>query len=296
MTPLLGTKTPSALVDKSGGDRRAARSLPSCALWRGMGRLWRGMGGRRPPRRQHGLYAFHESQLHYPRFPTISRYFPRFPGISQVPPPALQARIGCETKFRARLESGRAGASRTSYSRPLFRWERVGVRVRSMARMVHRGTEALQSFFSASAWIAWHGEEKILPCFRIRQQGECVRNTRSESRLFSPSGPPCPPSSHGFPIHCCPLLPTIARFFCRQAAAAYNGALLPGFLAAKLLLPAMARHFPAFLPPVHGLPAHGSPLLPTSCPRLPMSARYCLLQSLPAASLRTVSDFRAELT
>ncbi len=33
----------------------AARSPLSCALWRGMGRLWRGMGGRRPPRWQHGL-------------------------------------------------------------------------------------------------------------------------------------------------------------------------------------------------------------------------------------------------
>ena len=59
MTPLLGTKTPSATVgDKSGGERRAARSLLSCALWRGMGRLWRGMGGRLPQRRQHGLLGF----------------------------------------------------------------------------------------------------------------------------------------------------------------------------------------------------------------------------------------------
>ncbi len=56
------------------------------------------------------------------------------------------------------------------------------MRVRSMARTVHRGTEALQSFFSAPAWIAWRKKEKILPCFRIRQQGECVRNTRRESR------------------------------------------------------------------------------------------------------------------
>ena len=52
-----------------------------------------------------------------------------------------------------------------------------------MARTVHGGTEALQSFFSAPAWIAWRKEEKILPCFRIRQQRECVRNTRRESRI-----------------------------------------------------------------------------------------------------------------
>ena len=42
---------------------RAVRSLLSCALWRGMGRLWRGMGGRRPPRRQHGLLGFHQPRI-----------------------------------------------------------------------------------------------------------------------------------------------------------------------------------------------------------------------------------------
>ena len=40
--------------------RRAVRSLLSCALWRGIGRLWRGMGGGRPPRRQHGRLGFHQ--------------------------------------------------------------------------------------------------------------------------------------------------------------------------------------------------------------------------------------------
>ena len=71
MTPLLGTRNPSAPVgDKSGEDRRAARSLLSCALWRGMGRLWRGMGGiGRPeplsahhPHQQQGLSGFHETR------------------------------------------------------------------------------------------------------------------------------------------------------------------------------------------------------------------------------------------
>ena len=71
MTPLLGTKTPSAPVgDKSGGDRRAARSLLSCALWRCMGRLWCGMGGMgRPeplsvhrPHQQQRLSGFHETR------------------------------------------------------------------------------------------------------------------------------------------------------------------------------------------------------------------------------------------
>ena len=71
MTPLLGTESPSAPVgDAPAGDGRAARSLLSCALWRGMGRLWRGMGGMvRPeplsahhPRQQQGLSGFHESR------------------------------------------------------------------------------------------------------------------------------------------------------------------------------------------------------------------------------------------
>ncbi len=71
MTPLLGMKTPSALVGaKSDGERRAARSPLSRALWSGMGRLWRGMGGMgRPeplsahhPRQQQGLSGFHGSR------------------------------------------------------------------------------------------------------------------------------------------------------------------------------------------------------------------------------------------
>ncbi len=73
MTPLLGTKTPSALVGaKSGGGRRAARSLLSCALWSGMARLWRGMGGRRPPHRQHGLLGFHQPRDTQHGFPLPS--------------------------------------------------------------------------------------------------------------------------------------------------------------------------------------------------------------------------------
>ena len=146
-------------------------SLLSCKLWSGMGRLWRGMGGHRPPPpapatrsvwfsritafsafpvhrpsdissganqapdnafhesrllrfsrcfpascgaawggygaawaaavprtgnkafqvfhesrdTKHGFHPLHESQLPYPRFPTISRHFPPFPG---PPPPS----------------------------------------------------------------------------------------------------------------------------------------------------------------------------------------------------------------
>ena len=140
MTPLLGTKTPSAPVeDKSGGNRRAARaavfqvftkhetrgtkhgfyafhetritdftaarSLLSCALWRGMGRLWRGMGGRRPPHRQHGLLGFHETRItrhgFYAFLPTISHDFPVFPGPPHPP--------GQGTARRSLRQHGRSG-------------------------------------------------------------------------------------------------------------------------------------------------------------------------------------------
>ena len=151
MTPLLGTKTPSASVgDRSAGDGRAARSLLSCALWRAMGRLWRGMGGHRPPRRQHGffskhgLYAFHESQLPYPRFPTISHHFPRFPGISRPPPPPPLRRssVHAPSAFLGQ-PPGTAAPARSLLSCALWRgmgrlWRGMGGRGRPEPLSAHR--------------------------------------------------------------------------------------------------------------------------------------------------------------
>ena len=94
MTQLLGTKNPSAPVgDVPGGDKRAARSLLSCALWRGMGRLWRGMSGMgRPeplsaqrPHQQQGLSGFHETRDPRPGY--------------------CQAHGKCQRKFRGFHES-----------------------------------------------------------------------------------------------------------------------------------------------------------------------------------------------
>ena len=97
MTPLWGTKHSSALVGaKSGGDRRAARSLLSCVLWRGMGRLWRGMGGGRPPRRQHGLLGFHQPRDTQHGFPLPS-------GDSKASNPKPEQRVF--TKHERRLFS-----------------------------------------------------------------------------------------------------------------------------------------------------------------------------------------------
>ena len=96
MTPLLGTKNPSALVGaKSGGDGRAARSLLSCALWSGMGRLWGGMGGMgRPeplsahrPHRQQRLSGFHETRHPRPEtrlLPGARRKPARIPRFSRI--------------------------------------------------------------------------------------------------------------------------------------------------------------------------------------------------------------------
>ena len=111
MTPLWGTKTPSALVGaKSGGDRK---SRPVAAFLRGMGRLWRGMGGMggmgRPeplsanrPHQQQGLSVFHETRdtnhgfyASLPRpFPAISHHFPvkNLP-LSQYPRPVRPSRL-----------------------------------------------------------------------------------------------------------------------------------------------------------------------------------------------------------
>ena len=109
MTPLLGTKTSSAPVGaNSGGDRRAGRSLLSCALWRGMGRLWRGMGGMgRPeplsahrPHQQQGLSGFNETRdtglpgaprgvpsgpARIPRFSRITRHETRITAFMLFP-------------------------------------------------------------------------------------------------------------------------------------------------------------------------------------------------------------------
>ena len=98
MTPLLRTKNPSAPVgDKSGGDKRAARSLLSCALWSGMGRLWRGMGGMghpeplsaHRPRRQHGLGVFTNHETRNAAFsPWCARAAQPKPPSGPLSPPA----------------------------------------------------------------------------------------------------------------------------------------------------------------------------------------------------------------
>ena len=131
MTPLWGTKHSSALVgDKSGGDRKAARSLLSCALsrcgaaWGGYGAAWAATVPRAGNTAgwvftshesrlfsNRGFYAFHESQLPYPRFPTISHHFPAFPGISRPPhpPPPIKCPRAVRLSWSAALTAAPPG-------------------------------------------------------------------------------------------------------------------------------------------------------------------------------------------
>ena len=160
MTPLWGTKHSSTPIGaKSGGDRRAARSLLSCALWRGMGRLWRGMGGVRPPHRHHGLLGFHQPRdtqhgfplpsgdskesnrkpdqrvFHESRdtrhgffsnhgFPTHN--FPRFPTISRPPHPPPLFSLGFPARRQPQLPppSGLVPL-RPSHNEPMLRKENI---------------------------------------------------------------------------------------------------------------------------------------------------------------------------
>ena len=189
MTPLLGTKNPSAPVgDKSGGDGRAARSRLSCALWRSMGRLWRGMGGMgRPeplpahhPRQQQGLSGFHEPRVtkHESRplcFPT--HYFPRFPGISRHFP-APDQMPGLRPPFSLSLTTN---AVRRSSRRPVAAFLRVVAR--HGAAMARHGR---------------HGPPRAAvraPSAPATGPFGLSRNTRPETRLLPgarrgvPSGP-----------------------------------------------------------------------------------------------------------
>ena len=73
----------------------------------------------------HGLHAFHESQLPYPRFPTISHDFPAFPGISRPPPPPSADQVStCPRAVRLSWSAARTAApcraARSLLSRALW--------------------------------------------------------------------------------------------------------------------------------------------------------------------------------
>ena len=181
MTPLLGTKTPSAPVgDKSDGDGRAARSLLSCALWRGMGRLWRGMGGHRPPHRQHGLSCS----------PAVGYFFWSEPSLHFSP----RGEVKC-----VRGPSG-LGASRAE-EKGARRLARAGV----LEQYVEHGKQAQRS---PGARIVCFDRRVVRNAGQAHQPW-FSRNTKHETRitafmLFT---------NHSFPTHDFPPFPTISRHF-----------------------------------------------------------------------------------
>ena len=131
MTPLLETKTPSAPVgDKSGGERRAARSLLSCALWRGMGGMVRPepLSAHRPHQQQ-GLSGFHETRD--PRHETRL-----LPGARRKPAriPRFSRNTRHETRITAFLPSRQTAHARRRQTRRL-----QGGRYEAVRKRVERG-------------------------------------------------------------------------------------------------------------------------------------------------------------
>ena len=161
--PLQGTGTSSTPVgDVPSGDKRATRSLLSCALWRGMGRLWRGMGGMgRPellsahrPHQQQGLSGFQETRD------------PR-PGYCQAHGKCQREFLGFHETRITRHESRPLCFSRdTSHESRLLRFSRC---------------------FPASCGAAWGGDGAAWAAAVPRAGNKaCMVFTNHETRLFRP--------------------------------------------------------------------------------------------------------------
>ncbi len=196
MTPLLGTKTPSAPVgDKSGEDTRAARSLPSCALWRGMGRLWRGMGRPEPlsahrPHQEEGLSGFHETR-------NTTFFAVGAPGTHNQKPPPGPPRTPPGHCFPARC-----GAA----------WGGYGA---AWAAVVPRTGTRPVGFSPAKGHASWLSP--VPPAASRRATSSPTngfsRNTRHETRPF-PHFPRIPTNSRDFPLF--PGPPTPPMSACRS--------------------------------------------------------------------------------
>ena len=206
MTPLWGTKTPSALVGaKSGGDRRAARSLLSCAAWGGYGAAMARHGRHGAPRAAvrapsapaTGPFGFsrntrHESRLlcfptHH--FPAISHHFPvkNLP-LSQYPRPVRPSRLASRRTPSAEAPVALRAAS-------------AAAKVQSA--MLRKGNTSSE-VFTKHGFYAFH-ESQLLRPFGSPWVREGWRHKKP------PSGPLPPPPSHCFTVHHCSLLFTIVR-------------------------------------------------------------------------------------
>ena len=165
-------------------------------LWRGMGRLWRGMGGDCPPHRQHGFMHFtnHETRDtnhgFYAFLPTIARHCPRLPAKKM-----LQALVASQ------YGRGSRGPGRVPRAAP----RQPGCTVEPTN---HEPRSFLARGASRREFRGFH-ESRV---------------TKHESRLFfavgapgwrhrkPPSGPLRPPASRCFPVHRCSPLFTIVHY------------------------------------------------------------------------------------
>ena len=187
MTPLVGTKNPSALVgDKSGGDGRAARALLCCSSWRGMGRLWRGMGGmgRAEPLAEHHP---HQQQDH-------SGFHGSRETSQETRNEAFDSRSGRHGSAR--------GASRKTAARSLLLcalWRGMGRLWRGMGGMGRPKQLSAQHPRQQQGHSSFHEtrdprpETRLLPGARQVPAGipRFSRNTRHETRITAFS-------NHGF--------------------------------------------------------------------------------------------------
>ncbi len=174
----------------------AARPLLSCALWRGIGRLGRGMGGRRPPHRRHGRLGFHQPRDTQRGFSLSLR---RLQGEQPQARPTGFSRI---TKHETRI---------TNHGLYAFVAAFLRVVARHRAAMVRHGRPPSPA--PATRPVGFSPAARHATCFSPalrRLQGEqpqarptgFSRITRHETRItaFMPFFPRFPTISRHFPL------------------------------------------------------------------------------------------------
>ena len=190
MTPLLGTK--NLIRARRGyvpaGDGRAARSLLSCALRRGMGRLWRGMGGMgRPeplsvhrPHQQQGLSRFSRNTRHETRITAFSSH--GFVESLPLGTEALQSFFSAGSRFRSRVMTPLLG-TKTS-SAPVGDTCRLGTEEPPDRCFPARCGAAWGGY--GAAWAAWGAPSRCPRTVRTSNRAfrGFPRDTKHESRLF----------------------------------------------------------------------------------------------------------------
>ena len=272
MTPLWGTKHSSAPVgDKSGGDRRAARSPLSCALWSGMGGYGAAWAATVP---RAGNTAF---PVHRPS------------DISSGANQALQPWFSRNTKHETRITAFTAARTTSPADEPLLLCSRLFAIVRhcSAKNIAPEPVSPLRphrqrGLYGPSRDTSY--ETRFSPSLR-RLQGEqpqarptgFSRNTRHETRItaFTLPFPRFPTISHDFPAFPGPPTPPPPIKCPRAVRLSWSAA--RDCRAARLLLPArcgavMERHERHIAP---------EPVSAHRQPQFPHPSGFVLLRLMP---------------